>query len=140
MEKIMTDFVKAFIHANATAYATAAKVFKEIESASDTWAETLASAGIVGADIQPFAVAYVAQQTGTKPYPSRKGGALIFKKDSPEHSSVKYLVDVATGKAQVKAAKRKESHGKKENDVLTKLLTMYAALTPAQKRAFKASI
>lgn len=136
----MTDFVKSFIAANTAAYNTAAKVFRDIEKASDTWADTLASAGIVGSDIRPFAVAYVAQQTGTKPYPSRKGGALTFTKDSTEDSRVKYLVSVATGAAQAKATKRKESHGKKENDVLTKLLTMYAALTPAQKRAFKASI
>lgn len=132
----MTDFVKSFIHANATAYATAAKVFKEIESASDTWADTLASAGIVGADIQPFAVAYVAQQSGVKPYPSRKGGALTFKKDSTEHSRVKYLVAVATGAAKAKAAKR--SSGKV--DLVAKALALFADMTPAQKRSFKSQI
>lgn len=132
--------IKSFIAANATAYKAASQVFKEIEGKSDAWADALASAGIVGADIRPFAVAYVAEQTGTQPHPSRKGGALTFTKDSTEDSRVKYLVAVASGAAQAKAAKRKAGHGKKENDVLAKLLTMYAELTPAQKRAFKASI
>lgn len=133
----MTDFVKSFIAANATAYNTAAKVFKEIENASDTWADTLASAGIVGADIRPFAVAYVASQAGAaKPYPSRKGGALTFKKDSTEDSRVKYLVSVATGAAKAKAAKR--SSGKV--DLVAKALALFAEMTPAQKRSFKAQL
>lgn len=135
------SILEQFIATNAKAYAAASQVFKEIENASDKWAETLASAGIVGADVKPFAVAYVASQEGAaQPHPSRKGGALTFTKNTTEHSRVKYLVDVATGAAAVKAAKRKgaKSHGKV--DPVAQLLEMYAELTGAQKRSFKAQI
>ena len=118
------------------AYLAAAKVFAQIEAQSDAWADALASAGIVGPDIRVFAVAYVAEKSGVKPYPSRKGGALTFEKDTPEYNRVRYLVDVATGAAAVKAAKR--SSGK--TDPVTALLKAYNELTPAQKRSFKAQI
>ena len=132
----MSKAVKQFIAFNATAYTAASKVFAEIEAASDRWAEALAKAGIVGADIKPFAVAYVSEMTGVAPHPSRSGGELIFTKDSKEHNRVRYLVDVATGAAEQKAAKR--ASGK--TDEVAALLKRYADLTPAQKRAFKAAI
>ena len=132
----MSKAVKQFIAFNATAYTAASKVFKEIEAASDRWAEALAKAGIVGADIKPFAVAYVSETSGVAPHPSRSGGALTFIKDSKEHNRVRYLVDVATGAAEQKAAKR--ASGK--TDEVAALLKRYAELTPAQKRAFKAAI
>jgi hypothetical protein len=138
MELIMNakSILEQFIAANAKAHAVASQVFNEIETASDKWAETLASAGIVGADIRPFAVAYVAEKSGVVPHPSRKGGALTFTKDTTEYSRVKYLVDVATGAAQLKAAKR--SSGKV--DLVAKALALFADMTPAQKRAFKSQI
>jgi hypothetical protein len=133
----MTSHIQQFIANNANAFKVASQVFAQIEAQSDAWAETLASAGIVGADIRPFAVAYVASQKGAaQPHPSRNGGALTFTKDTPEYSRVKYLVDVATGAAAVKAAKR--SSGKV--DMVAKILKMYADLTPAQKRAIKAAL
>jgi hypothetical protein len=61
---------------------------------------------------------------------------LTFTKDSKEHNRVRYLVDVATGAAEQKAAKR--ASGK--TDEVAALLKRYADLTPAQKRAFKAAI
>jgi hypothetical protein len=128
--------VQAFIAMNTVAYTAAAKVFADIEAASDRWAELLAKAGIVGPDIKPFAVAYVAEMTGVAPHPSRSGGALVFTKDSKEHNRVRYLVDVATGAAAQKAAGR--ASGK--DDPVTALLKKYADLSPAQKRAFKAAI
>jgi hypothetical protein len=131
--------VQAFIAMNTTAYTAAAKVFKEIEAASDRWAETLAKAGIMGADIKPFAVAYVSEITGVAPYPSRKGGELIFEKDSKEHNRVRYLVDTATGAAAQKATKRGATKSSK-TDPVAELLEAYKALTAAQKRAFKAAI
>ena len=118
------------------AYIAAAKVFAQIEAQSDAWADALASAGIIGPDIRVFAVAYVAEKSGVKPYPSRKGGALTFEKDTPEYNRVRYLVDVATGAAAVKAEKR--SSGK--SDPVALLLASYEKLTPAQKRSFKAQI
>jgi hypothetical protein len=133
----MTSHVKQFIANNTEAFNTASKVFAQIEAKSDEWIETLARAGIVGADIKPFAVAYVASQKGAaQPHTSRNGGELTFTKDTPEHSRVKYLVAVATGAAQAKAAKR--SSGKV--DMVAKILKMYAELTPAQKRAIKAAL
>lgn len=128
--------VKAFITANTTAFAAASKVFAQIESQSDQWADALASAGIVGPDIRVFAVAYVAEKSGVQPHPSRKGGALTFKKDSKEDNRVKYLVAVATGAAAAKAAKR----GMGKTDPVEALLKAYADLTAAQKRSFKAQI
>ena len=129
--------VQSFIALNNTAYITASKVFAQIESASDVWLETLAGAGITGSDIKVYAVIYVASQDGMRqPYPSRKGGELTFTKDSTEANRVRYLVDVATGAAQAKAAKRSSG----SVDVVAKLLKAYADLTPAQKRAFKAAI
>jgi hypothetical protein len=128
--------VKAFITANSTAFAAASKVFAQIESQSDAWADALASAGIVGPDIRVFAVAYVTEKSGVQPHPSRKGGALTFKKDSKEDNRVKYLVAVATGAAAAKAAKR----GSGKTDPVAALLSSYAKLTPAQKRSFKAQL
>jgi hypothetical protein len=128
--------VQAFIAMNTVAYAAASKVFVQIETQSDKWAEALAKAGIVGADIKPFAVAYVAEQTGTAPHPSRLGNELIFVKDTPEHRRVKYLVDVATGAAARAAAARKSG----KIDPVAALLKRFEELTPAQKRAFKAAI
>jgi hypothetical protein len=132
----MSKAVKQFIAFNATAYTAAAKVFTAIEAQSDQWAEALAKAGIVGSDIKPFAVAYVAEQTGTAPHPSRLGNELIFVKDSKEHRRVKYLVDVATGVAAARAATRKSG----KTDPVAALLKRFEELTPAQKRAFKAAI
>jgi hypothetical protein len=120
----------------SAAYTAAAKVFAQIEAQSDAWADALASAGIIGPDIRVFAVAYVAEKSKVQPYPSRKGGALTFKKDSTEDNRVKYLVQVATGAAAAKAAKR----GMGKTDPVASLLKAYAELTPAQKRSFKAKI
>ena len=128
--------VRAFITANSTAFAAASKVFAQIESQSDAWADALASAGIVGPDIRVFAVAYVAEKSGVQPYPSRKGGGLTFEKDSPEHNRVRYLVDVATGAAAAKAAQRSSS----KSDPVATLLSSYKKLTPAQKRSFKSQL
>ncbi len=132
-----TNHVQAFIAMNTTAYTAASKVFAQIESQSDAWAEALAKAGIMGPDIRVFAVAYVASQKGmSQPHSSRKGGALTFKKDSKEDNRVKYLVAVATGAAAAKAAKR--SSGK--SDPVATLLASYAKLSPGQKRSFLSKI
>lgn len=130
----MSNTIKSFISFNATAYTAASKVFAQIESQSDQWAETLASAGIVGADIKPYAVAYVAEQSGKAPKNGQRG--LTFDKGSTEYNRVEYLVRVANGKAQAKAAKR--SAGK--TDEVAKLLAAYAKLSAGQKRSFKAQI
>ena len=133
----MSKAIKAvndFIAANQLAYDAASKVFTQIESQSDKWAEALAKAGIVGSDIRPFAVAYVATVSDVAPTMGQRG--LCFKKDSTEDSRVKYLVAVATGAAAAKAAKRKSDAA----DPVEALLKKYAALTPAQKRSFKAKL
>ena len=49
---------------------------------------------------------YVAEKTGVNPHPSQRGGELVFKKDSSEYNRVKYLVDVATGVRQARAARK----------------------------------
>ena len=102
--------ITQFINANANAYAKASKVFKAIEA--NDYATTLAEAGIVGADVRVYATIYVAEASGVKPHPSQRGGALTFKKDSPEYNRVKYLVDVATGVREVRAAKKAEKNNR----------------------------
>ncbi len=102
--------IKQFINANANAYAKASKVFKAIEA--EDYATTLAEAGITGPDVRVYATIYVAEASGVKPNPSQRGGALTFKKDSPEYNRVKYLVDVATGVREVRAAKKAEKHNR----------------------------
>ena len=102
--------ITQFINANATAYAKASKVFKAIEA--EDYATTLAEAGITGPDVRVYATIYVAEASGVKPHPSQRGGALTFKKDSPEYNRVKYLVDVATGVREVRAAKKAEKHNR----------------------------
>ena len=104
------SIIKQFINANAVAYGKASKVFKDIEA--EDYATTLAEAGIVGADVRVYATIYVAEASGVKPHPSQRGGALTFKKDSPEYNRVKYLVDVATGVREVRAAKKAEKHNR----------------------------
>jgi hypothetical protein len=98
------NYVQSFIQANAAAYAKASKVFKAIEGAD--FATTLAEAGITGPDVRVFATIYVAEQSGVKPHPSQRGGALTFTKDSPEYNRVKYLVDVALGVREARATKK----------------------------------
>ena len=110
--------------------------FAAIESQSDQWVETLAKAGIMGADIKVYAVIWVSETSGVAPHPSRSGGALTFTKGSVEYNRVEYLTRVATGAAAAKAAKR--ASGK--SDPVAALLKRFEALTPAQKRAFKAAI
>jgi hypothetical protein len=122
--------VQQFIAANSTAYAKASKVFKAIEA--EDFASTLADAGVTGPDIRVFATIYVAEQTGVNPHPSQRGGQLTFKKDTSEYNRVKYLVDVATGVRDARAAKR----GSSSTDPVAKLLAAYAKLTPAEQRAF----
>jgi hypothetical protein len=102
--------ITQFINANANAYAKASKVFKAIEA--NDYATTLAEAGITGPDVRVYATIYVAEASGVKPHPSQRGGALTFKKDSPEYNRVKYLVDVATGVREVRAAKKAEKHNR----------------------------
>ena len=100
------NHVAAFIAANPAACNAAFKVFKAIEA--NDFASTLAEAGIVGPDVRVFATIYVGHVTGVKPHPSQRGGALVFKKDTSEYNRVKYLVDVATGVRDARAAKKAE--------------------------------
>jgi len=127
-------FAIKFLQTNATAYAKASKIFAAIEQQGFT--ETLAQAGVVGADIRVFATVWVAEQSKVTPHDYR--GTWVFTKNSTEHSRVKYLVAVASGAADVKAKAR--SSGKKEKDLLAAALAAYGLLTAAQKRSFKAAI
>ena len=128
-------FAIKFLQTNATAYALASKVFVAIENQSFT--ESLAAAGVVGADIKVFATVWVAEKSKVMPHDYR--GSWTFTKDSAEHSRVKYLVAVASGAADAKAKARKSS-GKKEKDLLAAALAAYGLLTAAQKKSFKAAI
>ena len=127
--------VKAFIALNTNAVAAATKVFAAIESQSDVWVESLAKAGIMGADIKVYAVVYVSEQSGKVPKPSQRGG-LTFDKGSVEYNRTEYQERVASGAAAAKAAKR--SSGK--TDLVAKALKAYSDLSSAQKRQFKAQI
>lgn len=127
--------VQAFIALNTTAFTAASKVFTQIESQSDVWAEALAKAGIMGPDIRVYAIMWVSEQSGVAPKDGLRG--LTFDKGSEEYNRVEYLVNVATGKAAAKAAKRKSGNAA---DPVAALLKKYAELTAAQKRSFKAKI
>ena len=126
--------VQAFIALNTSAFNAAAKVFTAIESQSDVWAEALAKAGIMGPDIKVYAVIWVSEKSGVAPKNGQRG--LTFEKGSEEYNRVEYLVNVATGKAAAKAAKRKSD----ASDPVALLLKSYAKLSAAQKRSFKAQI
>ena len=114
--------ITTFIQANAAAYAKAAKVFKAIEGAD--YLTTLAEAGITGSDVRVYATIYVAEQSGVTPHPSQRGDTLVFKKDSAEYNRVKYLVDVATGVREARAAKKAKA--------------THARITPEARKAAKA--
>jgi hypothetical protein len=126
--------VQAFIALNTVAFNAAAKVFTQIESQSDAWAESLAKAGIMGPDIKVYAVIWVSEQTGIAPKDGQRG--LTFDKGTTPYNRVEYLVRVASGAAAAKAAKRKSD----ATDPVAALLKKYAELTAAQKRSFKAKI
>lgn len=97
--------IQQFINANRKAYTTASSVFGKIET--EDFATTLLEAGITVADIEAFATAYVHEKTGVNPHPSQRDHSkLVFKKDSSEYNRVKYLVDVATGVRQARAARK----------------------------------
>jgi hypothetical protein len=130
-----TKHVQAFIALNKVAFTAAGKVFTQIEAQSDVWAEALAKAGIMGPDIKVYAVMWVSEQSGVAPKDGQRG--LTFNKGTEEYNRVEYLVNVATGKAAAKAAKRKSSN---VTDPVEALLKKYAELTAAQKRSFKAKI
>ena len=114
--------IKSFIQANSTAYAKASKVFKAIEGAD--YLTTLAEAGITGNDVRVYATIYVAEQSGVNPHPSQRGDTLVFKKDTAEYNRVKYLVDVATGVREARAAKKAKA--------------THARITPEARKAAKA--
>ena len=114
--------ITSFIQANRKAYDAASKVFKAIEAKD--FATTLAEAGITGNDVRVFATIYVAEQSGVNPHPSQRGGALTFTKNSPEYNRVKYLVDVALGVREARAAKKAKATS--------------ARITPEARKAAKA--
>ena len=131
---IKSTVITSFISANATAYAAASKVFLAIES--NTFAETLAAAGVVGSDVKVFATVWVAKVNVSGVMPHEYRGQWVFTKDSAEHSRVKYLVAVVSGAAAKKAGARKST----KVDPVDAMLKAYKALTTAQKRAFIAAI
>ena len=133
-----------FTTINASAYKAFAIVAARIEGKNLDDQMTLASAGILPQDYKPFAVAYVAETSGTvnpvtgvrenvvEPYMGQRG--LTFTKDSKEDSRVKYLVAVLTGAAQAKAATRSLS----AVSDLDKVLKAFGKLSAADKKAFMA--
>ena len=129
---IKSTVISQFIQTNAVAYTAASKVFLAIES--NTFAETLAAAGVVGSDVKVFATVWVAKASDVMPHEYR--GTWVFTKDSAEHSRVKYLCAVASGAATRKAGARKSA----KVDPVDAMLKAYKALTTAQKRAFIAAI
>ena len=130
--KLKSTVISQFIQTNAVAYTAASKVFLAIES--NTFAETLAAAGVVGSDVKVFATVWVAKVSDVMPHEYR--GTWVFTKDSAEHSRVKYLVAVVSGAAAKKAGARKSA----KVDPVDAMLKAYKALTTAQKRAFIAAI
>jgi len=116
--------VSKFITANATAYAGACTVFKAIESQDFT--EQLAELGITGADVKPFAVAYVSEAAGKAPHEYR--GTLVFTAGSSEANRVNYLVRVVNGQAEKAAAKRKEKESASIEITAQQLKAIEAAL------------
>lgn len=130
--------VDAFIAANGAACKAAFTVFKQIEA--NDFAETLASAGIVGQDIRVFATMYVAKATGVNPHPSQRGGSLVFKKDSPEYNRVKYLADAAMGVREARAAKAAKSSARisREAKATAKALIKLCGSVAAAKAALLA--
>ena len=128
----VTKAISEFINVNATAYAVADRVFDSIES--NTFAEELAAAGVVGPDVKTFAIVWVANKSGVMPHDYR--GEWVYAKNTPENSRVKYLVSVVSGAAARKAAARKSAKA----DPVEAVVNAYKAMTPAQKRAFKAAI
>lgn len=130
--KLKSTVISQFIQTNAVAYTAASKVFLAIES--NTFAETLAAAGVVGSDVKVFATVWVAKASDVMPHEYR--GTWVFTKDSAEHSRVKYLCAVASGAATKKAGARKSA----KVDPVDAMLKAYKALTTAQKRAFIAAI
>lgn len=130
--KLKSTVISQFIQTNAVAYTVASKVFLAIEA--NTFAETLAGGGIVGADVKVFATVWVAKASDVMPHDYRN--TWVFTKDSAEHSRVKYLVAVVSGAAARKAGARKSA----KVDPVDAMLKAYKALTAAQKRAFIAAI
>ena len=132
--KLKSTVISQFIQTNAVAYTAASKVFLAIES--NTFAETLAAAGVVGSDVKVFATVWVAKVNVSGVMPHEYRGQWVFTKDSAEHSRVKYLVAVVSGAAAKKAGARKST----KVDPVDAMLKAYKALTTAQKRAFIAAI
>ena len=131
---IKSTVISQFIQTNAVAYAAAADVFHAIEA--NTFAETLAASGVIGADVKVFATVWVAKVNVSGVMPHEYRGQWVFTKDSAEHSRVKYLVAVVSGAAARKAGARKSA----KVDPVDAVLKAYKALTAAQKKAFIAAI
>jgi len=120
---------------SASNFAGACKVFADIESKAQDWAERLAALGITGVDVQPYVTAYISQVTGVKAHPSQRGDVLVFKKDSPEYNRVKYICRVIRGPIDMGRHTKSE-----QTDPVAKLLAAYNKLTAGEKRSFKAKI
>ena len=132
--KLKSTVISQFIQTNAVAYTAASKVFLAIEG--NTFAETLAASGVVGADVKVFATVWVSQTNDAGVMPHEYRGTWTFAKDSSEHSRVKYLCAVVSGAAARKAGARKSA----KVDPVDAVLKAYKALSAAQKKAFMAAI
>jgi hypothetical protein len=114
------------------AFATFARVAASIEAREVDNQLTLAAAGILPDSYRAFALAYVAKTSGILPKQGQRG--LTYEKDSTEYNRVKYLVDVLTGRAAVKADKRSKS----VKTDLEKALEAFAKLSGKDKAKFLA--
>jgi hypothetical protein len=129
--------VKAFIAANSKAYLVFKPIAKEIEDGHQGLIERVAAAGILPEDYRPFVVAYVADDSKVAP----NEATFAFTKYTAESNRVTYLMQVLTGVAAVKAAKRKalaeaRKAGKTEKaeNPFEAACAAIALCTPAQRK------
>ena len=133
----INSIINQFIKTNARAYAKASAVFKAIES--QDFASALADAGVMGKDIEVFATIYVAEATGVKPHPSQRDKSkLVFTKDTSEYNRVKYLVDVATGKREVRKQAKQSQPRLHITAEQRKIAKAYLGLFKSTEAAIKA--
>ena len=116
------------------AFATFARVAASIEAREETYQLTLAAAGILPDAYRAFALAYVAHKSGKMPKQGQRG--LTYEKDSTEYNRVKYILEVLTGRAAVKADKRSKS----AKTDLEKALALFERLSGKDKAKFLARV
>lgn len=120
---------------NATNKAAIFAVFTDADKSSASFAERLMALGVADrATARPLAMEWAAKKYGATIEQGQRGDKL--PRDSAAEKAMNRVLQVCFPGADMPA----KATARNQTDPVQKLLKAYAALTPAQKRSFKAAL